>query len=123
MNKDINVLALAYLGDSIYEVYIRKYLIDKGICNVNELQKEAIKYVSAKGQANFLNKMLEDNFFDEKEISIIYRGRNHKSHKSPKNTDIKTYKEATGFETIIGYLYINNKNDRINDIMNYILEV
>ena len=67
--------------------------------------------------------MLEDNFFNEKEISIIYRGRNHKSHKSPKNTDIKTYKEATGFETIIGYLYINNKNDRINDIMNYILEV
>ena len=122
MNRDINVLALAYLGDSVYEVYIRKYLIDKGICNVNELQKEAIKYVSAKGQANFLNKMLEDNFFDEKEISIIYRGRNHKSHKAPKNTDIKTYKEATGFETIIGYLYINNKNDRINDIMNYILE-
>lgn len=122
MNRDINVLALAYLGDSVYEVYIRKYLIDKGICNVNELQKEAIKYVSAKGQANFLNKMLEDNFFNEKEISIIYRGRNHKSHKAPKNTDIKTYKEATGFETIIGYLYINNKNDRINDIMNYILE-
>lgn len=122
MNRDINVLALAYLGDSVYEVYIRKYLIDRGICNVNELQKEAIKYVSAKGQANFLNKMLEDNFFNEKEISIIYRGRNHKSHKAPKNTDIKTYKEATGFETIIGYLYINNKNDRINDIMNYILE-
>ena len=122
MNRDINVLALAYLGDSVYEVYIRRYLIDKGICNVNELQKEAIKYVSAKGQANFLNKMLEDNFFNEKEISIIYRGRNHKSHKAPKNTDIKTYKEATGFETIIGYLYINNKNDRINDIMNYILE-
>ena len=122
MNRDINVLALAYLGDSVYEVYIRKYLIYKGICNVNELQKEAIKYVSAKGQANFLNKMLEDNFFNEKEISIIYRGRNHKSHKAPKNTDIKTYKEATGFETIIGYLYINNKNDRINDIMNYILE-
>lgn len=122
MNRDINVLALAYLGDSIYEVYIRKYLIDKGICNVNELQKEAITYVSAKGQASFLNKMLEDNFFTEEEISIIHRGRNHKSHKSPKNTDIRTYKEATGFETLIGYLYINDKKDRINDIMNYILE-
>lgn len=122
MNRDINVLALAYLGDSIYEVYIRKYLIDKGICNVNELQKEAITYVSAKGQANFLNKMINDNFFTEEEINIIHRGRNHKSHKSPKNTDIRTYKEATGFETLIGYLYINDKKDRINDIMNYILE-
>lgn len=122
MNRDINVLALAYLGDSIYEVHIRKYLIDKGICNVNELQKEAINYVSAKGQASFLNKMINDNFFTEEEINVIHRGRNHKSHKSPKNTDIRTYKEATGFETLIGYLYINDKNDRINDIMNYILE-
>lgn len=122
MNRDINVLALAYLGDSIYEVHIRKYLIDKGICNVNELQKEAITYVSAKGQASFLNKMINDNFFTEEEINVIHRGRNHKSHKSPKNTDIRTYKEATGFETLIGYLYINDKKDRINDIMNYILE-
>jgi len=122
MNRDINVLALAYLGDSIYEVHIRKYLIEKGICNVNELQKEAITYVSAKGQASFLNKMINDNFFTEEEINVIHRGRNHKSHKSPKNTDIRTYKEATGFETLIGYLYINDKKDRINDIMNYILE-
>lgn len=122
MNRDINVLALAYLGDSIYEVHIRKYLINRGICNVNELQKEAITYVSAKGQASFLNKMINDNFFTEEEINVIHRGRNHKSHKSPKNTDIRTYKEATGFETLIGYLYINDKKDRINDIMNYILE-
>ena len=122
MNRDVNVLALAYLGDSIYEVHIRKYLIEKGICNVNELQKEAITYVSAKGQASFLNKMINDNFFTEEEINVIHRGRNHKSHKSPKNTDIRTYKEATGFETLIGYLYINDKKDRINDIMNYILE-
>ncbi|MBE6159930.1 MAG: Mini-ribonuclease 3 [Lactobacillales bacterium] len=122
MNRDINVLALAYLGDSIYEVHIRKYLIQKRICNVNELQKEAITYVSAKGQASFLNKMINDNFFTEEEINVIHRGRNHKSHKSPKNTDIRTYKEATGFETLIGYLYINDKKDRINDIMNYILE-
>ena len=52
---DINVLALAYLGDSVYEVYIRKYLIEQGIVNVNELQEQAIKYVSAKGQAEYLN--------------------------------------------------------------------
>lgn len=119
--KDINVLALAYLGDAIYEVYIREYLIKKGICNVNILQKESIKYVSAKSQACYTEKMINCKFFYEEEINVIYRGRNHKSHKSPKNTDIRTYKMATGFEALIGYLYINNKSERINDIINYIL--
>ena len=117
---DINVLALAYLGDSVYEVYIRKYLIEQGIVNVNELQEAAIKYVSAKGQANYLNLLLEDNFLTKEEIDIVHRGRNHKSHKAPKNTDINTYKWATGFETLIGYLYLDNKIDRINDIIKYI---
>jgi len=117
---DINVLALAYLGDSVYEVYIRKYLIEQGIVNVNELQESAIKYVSAKGQASYLNMLLEDNILTQEEIDIVHRGRNHKSHKSPKNTDINTYKQATGFETLIGYLYLDNKIDRINDIIKYI---
>lgn len=121
--NNINVLALAYLGDSIYEVYIRKYLIDNGIVNVNELQKEAIKYVSAKGQAYYTNKLIEDELLNEEELSVLLRGRNHKSHKSPKNTDIKTYKLATGFETLIGYLYLNEKKDRIDAIVNYILEM
>lgn len=117
---DINVLALAYLGDSVYEVYIRKYLIEQGIVNVNELQEASIKYVSAKGQASYLNMLLEDNILTQEEIDIVHRGRNHKSHKSPKNTDINTYKQATGFETLIGYLYLDNKIDRINDIIKYI---
>lgn len=117
---DINVLALAYLGDSVYEVYIRKYLIEQGIVNVNELQESAVKYVSAKGQASYLNMLLEDNILTQEEIDIVHRGRNHKSHKSPKNTDINTYKQATGFETLIGYLYLDNKIDRINDIIKYI---
>ena len=86
------------------------------------LQKEAIKYVSAKGQAIILNKLMLDQILTEEEISIVHRGRNHKSHKAPKNTDINTYKEATGFETLIGYLSFNNKNDRIDDIINYILK-
>ena len=116
----MNSLALAYLGDSVYEVYIRKYLIEKGIVNVNELQEEAIKYVSAKGQAYYLKLLMDDNMLSEEEINIVHRGRNHKSHKAPKNTDINTYKWATGFETLIGYLYLNDKNDRIHDIISYI---
>ena len=124
MNKPelINSLTLAYLGDAIYEVYVRNYLINKNISKVNELQKNAVKYVSAKGQCNYLNLMIENSFLTEKEIEIVKRARNHKSHSQPKNTDIITYKQATGLEALIGYLYLSNNNDRINDIMNYIFE-
>lgn len=119
MNK--NMLVLAYLGDSIYETYIRKYLISKGICKVKELQEESIKFVSAKGQANFLKDMIDNNFLNEEEINIVKCARNHKNNHKPKNCDIITYKFATGLEALIGYLYYDNNNDRINEIMNYIL--
>ncbi len=121
LNKqDINSLSLAYLGDAIYEVYIRKHLIENGICKVKDLQKEAIKYVSAKAQSNYLEKMISNNFFTEEEINIIKRARNHKSHSS-KNTDIITYKKSTGIEALIGYLEITNNEKRIDEIMNYIV--
>ena len=89
-----NVLVLAYLGDSVYEVYIRKYLIDKKISKVNNLQKEAIKYVSAKGQCNLINNLINNNFLTEEELNVFYRARNHKTNSHPKNTDIITYKYA-----------------------------
>ena len=120
MIDTINVLALAYLGDSVYEVYIREYLIKQGIQNVNELQEQAIKYVSAKGQAYYLKQLIDNQILTEQELSIVHRGRNHKSHKAPKNTDINTYKLATGFEALIGYLHLDNQIDRINDIIKYI---
>lgn len=119
MNK--NVLALAYLGDSIYETYIRKHLIDKGICKVKELQSEAVKYVSAKGQASYLKDMIDNNFFAEKELNIIMCARNHKNSHKPKNCDIITYKYATGLEALIGYLCLNNEMSRIEEIIDYII--
>ena len=120
-NKDINVLALAYLGDSVYEMYIRNFLIGKGLEKVKLLQEEAVKYVSAKSQAAFLTKMIENNFLTEEELSIVYRARNHKGSRHPKHTDIITYKYSTGFEALIGYLYLENKNDRIKEIMKEII--
>lgn len=120
-NIDINVLALAYLGDSVYEVYVRKYLLDNGISKVDLLQKESVNYVSAKSQSKFLMEMIEKDFFNSEEIDIIKRGRNHKSRKS-KHTDVSTYHNSTGFETLIGYLYISGNIDRIDEIMNYILK-
>lgn len=119
--KEINVLVLAYLGDTIYENYIRRYLINVGISNVNDLQKEAVNYVSAKSQASFLTKMIEDEFLTEDEIIIVKRARNYKTTSHPKNCDIVTYKYATGLESLIGYLELENKRERIDEIMNFIL--
>lgn len=116
----INIITLAYLGDAIYEVYIRETLIKKGIAKVEELTKEATTYVSAKGQANILKRLLDINYFTEEELDIIKRGRNYKRSSHPKHTDILTYKYSTGFEALIGYLYLSNKHERLNEILNQI---
>lgn len=118
---NLNPLVLAYLGDSIYEVYIRKHLIEKGNIKVNELQKAATKFVSAKSQAGLLNKLMDNDILKPSELDIIRRGRNAKSHKAPKNTNIVTYKQATGFETLIGYLYLENNITRIDEIIKEII--
>lgn len=121
MNVDlINVITLAYLGDAVYEVYVRDYLIKKGIAKVEELQKEAINLVSAKSQSKILDYLINNNILSDDEINIVKRGRNYKRESHPKNTDIITYKMSTGFETLIGYLYFDNKTDRINEIINII---
>ena len=121
MIKEINSLVLAYLGDTIYEDYVREFLIKKGISNVNTLQTESIKYSSAKAQCEILKKMISNNFFSEEELEIIRRARNHKSNSHPRNCDIVTYKYATGFEALIGYLKLENNISRITEIMNYVL--
>ena len=118
---EINVLVLAYIGDCVYENYIRHYLVNKKIGNVNDLQTESINYVSARAQAKFLEEMLDNNFFTEEEISVIKRARNYKSNSHPKNTDIVTYKHATGLEALIGYLDLLGRKDRIDEIMRNIL--
>ena len=123
MNIDcINVITLAYLGDSVYEVYIREYLINKGIIYVDKLQKEAIKYVSAKSQAKILDYLIDNNYLTNDEIDIVKRGRNYKRDSHPKNTDIITYKKSTGFECLVGYLYLSKNINRLDEIMNIIKE-
>ena len=119
--NEINVLVLAYLGDSVYENYIRKHLISTGIGNVNDLQTESIKYVSAKAQAKLVTALIDNNILSEDELDIYKRARNYKTTSHPKNTDIITYKIATGFEAIIGYLELSNKIDRIELIIKNIV--
>lgn len=117
-----SVLSLAYIGDAVYSVYIREFLINQGICKVDKLQKESVNYVSAKAQAKFVDSMINCNFLSDEELDIFYRARNHKGTRHPKNTDIITYKYSTGFEAVIGYLYLNRNIERLNEIINYILE-
>ena len=119
--RNINIVTLAYLGDAIYEVYVREFLIKSGISKVDLLQKSAIKYVSAKNQCKIVTDLIDNNYLNENEIDIVNRGRNYNRDSHPKNTDIITYKMSTGFESLIGFLYLENKT-RLNEIMNYILE-
>ena len=118
---EVNSLVLAYLGDTVYENYVRLYLIKKGINHVKDLQEESLKYVSAKSQSRILRTLINDNIFSEEELEVIKRARNSKTNSHPKNTDIVTYKEATSLEALIGYLKLENKEERIKEIMNKVL--
>lgn len=115
--KLINVQVLALLGDAVYSLYIREELIKKGYNDIEKIQKKQIEYTSAKGEVKFLNKLMDNNLLTDEEIDIVKRGRNYKNNSHPKNTDIGTYKLSTGFELLIGDLYLNNK-ERLNEIFN-----
>ena len=119
--REVNVLVLAYLGDTIYEDYIRRYLIKSGIGNVDSLQTESIKYVSAVNQSKYLLEMIDKSFFEEDELSIIKRARNYKGKTKTKNCDVASYNNATGLEALIGYLDLDGNYNRIEEIMNYIV--
>lgn len=119
--NELSSLTLAYLGDSIYEIYIRHFLIQKGIVKPNDLQANAIAYVSAKAQCQFLQQLLKQDFFSTEELIIIKRARNHKTNSCPKHTSLITYKYATGLEALIGFLYLEKKYDRIKQIMQQIV--
>ncbi len=109
-------LVWAYIGDSIFEVYIRTYLVNKTKSNTNKLHKEAIKYVSAKAQSNILFKILD--YLNDQEKDIVRRARNSQSHHLPKNTQVKDYMYSTAFEALIGYLYLTKQEKRLEEILN-----
>ena len=119
----VNPLVLAYIGDAIFELEIRKRIVLTGVNKVNDLQKICTKYVSAKGQSSFIERMIECNILSEDEIDVYKRARNSHVKSHPANTDIVTYKRATGFEALFGYLYLNNKYDRILELVQFVMEV
>ena len=119
--KEVNVKTLAYIGDVVYELYIRKHVISNSHEQVNKLHKKTVKYVSAKAQAKVVENLKEQ--FTDEEKDIIRRGRNAEANTVPKNTDVITYKIATGFEALIGYLYLLNNETRLEYIITKSIEI
>ena len=115
--KEINPGILAYLGDAVYELEIRKYLVQKSNAKINDMDKEAIKYVSAINQSKILDDLIDKNILTEEELNCVTRARNYKPHSKPRYVDIKTYKKATALEALFGMLYLYNNIERINEII------
>ncbi|MBF1699071.1 MAG: Mini-ribonuclease 3 [Streptococcus cristatus] len=115
----INGIALAFEGDAVYSMYIRRHLIFQGLTKPNQLHREATKYVSAKAQANLISLMLEEGILTEKEEDIYKRGRNANSHTKAKNTDIVTYRMSTGFEAVMGYLHMTEAIERLEEMIDW----
>lgn len=120
--KLLNPLSLAYVGDAVLEQHVRTYIILKLQSKPNRLHQEAKRFVSAKSQAATLEALIEDNWFTEEERDIIRRGRNAKSYTKAKNTDIQTYRKSSGLEALIGYLYLEQQNARLEALLTTIVE-
>lgn len=111
-------LVWAYVGDCVYELYIRTKLVNETKMKPHALHIEAIKHVKAKAQADYLKQIYD--VLTEKEKEIVRRGRNAENHHLPKNADVHDYMYSTAFEALIGYLYLTRQNGRIKEILNII---
>lgn len=115
--KQLNSLALAYMGDAIFETYVRRHLLYSGKIRPNQLHRAGTTYVSAKAQCKILFRMMDDKLLDEEELAVVMRGRNAKSGTVPKNTDVQTYHYSTAFEALIGHLYLTGKTGRLEELV------
>lgn len=118
----LNPLVLAFIGDAVYEIFVRTYLVNENReMSVHKLHVEAISFVKAHAQSEFMKKIEAD--LTEDELTIFKRGRNAKSGTVPKNADVQEYRMATGFEALIGFLYITEQIERLNNILNRIVDM
>ncbi|MBC6349064.1 Mini-ribonuclease 3 [Lactobacillus melliventris] len=120
--ETLNGQTLAYLGDAVYEIFIRRHLIKCGIVKPQSLQRRATHYVSAKAQAALITKLQEDNLLTADEIATFHRGRNSKTYTKAKNTSLATYQLSTGFEAVWGYLELLNKRNRIEELTEWCIK-
>ncbi|MFB5088976.1 Mini-ribonuclease 3 [Psychrobacillus sp. PGGUH221] len=115
--KQLNSLALAYMGDAVFEQVVREHLIRSGRVKPNILHREGTKYVSAKAQATIVHELLDKKILTEEELAVLKRGRNAKSGTVPKNTDVQTYHYSTAFEALVGSLYLSEQKERLEELL------
>ena len=119
--KQMSPLTWAYIGDSIFETYIRDYLVDTTNLKPNKLHRKAIMYVKAKAQADVIKKL--DAYLTDEEKDIVKRTRNTENHHVPKNADKADYMYSTAFEGLIGYLYLTKQEERLAEILKLSIEI
>lgn len=119
--KMLNPLVLAYIGDTIYDLFVRTYLVHTHDATVHDLNQHAIQFVKASSQSDMLSRI--EGFLTDEEKDLVRRGRNAKSGTIPKNVNLGEYKRATGFETLLGYLFLSNQGDRLCEVLGQILDI
>lgn len=114
-------LALAYIGDAVYELAVRRYLIENGLVRSNRLHRETVKYVQASAQAKGLAHLTE--ILTEEEATMVRRGRNAKMLHVPKGCNAAEYRHSTAFECLIGFLYLKGDTERLNEILELVIKI
>lgn len=117
--REFSSLALAYMGDCVYDLYVRTRVMEAGDRHVTDMHKDAIGAVCAASQAKSAHAMENENFLTDEEMAVLKRGRNAKSATVPKNADVIDYRWATGLEALVGYLYIEGRYDRLEEILDF----
>ncbi|CEH28392.1 ribonuclease III [Aneurinibacillus migulanus] len=118
--RQLNALALAYMGDAVLEIRVRQHLIAAGEVKPNLLQRAAVSYVSARAQASIVGGIWDR--LTEEEQAVLKRGRNAKSATMPKNAQVAEYRLSTGFEALLGFLYLTEQEERLEEILTHALE-
>ncbi|MDD2371906.1 MAG: ribonuclease III domain-containing protein [Firmicutes bacterium] len=119
METEVSSLALAYLGDAVLEIYIREYVISIGKTKIDQLHKYAVKFVSAKAQSKIFDSI--QSILSVEEQVVLRKGRNAKKN-IPKNVEMVDYRKSTGVEALLGYLFLRKRNDRIKDLVEYMIK-
>lgn len=118
-----NATSLAWIGDAIFSLYVRKHLIAQGYSRPKDLEAMQARICSARGQSAILETLEEENWLNEEEMDFVRKGRNANVRSKAKNADIATYLRATGFETLLGYLDFSGQDERLKALLKKSLEI
>ncbi len=119
---EISGSTLAYIGDAVWSLLVREYLVERGYTKAKDLQTKSVKFVSAKAQASFYKKLTELEMLNDEEQYMFKRGRNFRTSTVAKNTDVITYRISTGFEALVGYWHLTKQADRLLEIWQLVKE-